>query len=141
MQVHHYAHNMPPFQNAVITIGTFDGVHTGHLQIIEQLKQTAEIANGVSVIITFHPHPRRVVGGQQNEIRLLNSLEEKIALLDNYGLDHLVIVPFTEEFARQSAIEYVETFLVKHFCPHTIIIGYDHRFGRNREGNYQLLEA
>ncbi len=132
---------MPPFKNAVITIGTFDGVHTGHIQIIQQLKATAQLAGGESVIITFHPHPRRVVGGQQSDLRLLNSLTEKIELLAMNGIDHLVIVPFTEEFSKKSAIHYVEEFLVKHFQPHTIIIGYDHRFGHNREGNYQLLEA
>ncbi len=141
MQVHRYSNYMPPFKNAVITIGTFDGVHTGHIQIIQQLKATAKAAGGESVIITFHPHPRKVVGGQQNELRLLNSLAEKIELLEKNGINHLVIVPFTEDFSKKTAIEYVEDFLIKHFQPHTIIIGYDHRFGRNREGNYQLLEA
>ena len=141
MQVHRYTHQMPPFRNAVITIGTFDGLHAGHLQIIKQLKAAAAAAGGETVIITFHPHPRRVVGGQQNDLRLLNTLAERIELMDQSGIDHLVIVPFTEDFARQSALDYVEEFLIKHFAPHTIIIGYDHRFGRNREGNYQLLEA
>lgn len=141
MQVHRYSDTMPPFRNAVITIGTFDGVHKGHVQIISQLKEAAQAAGGESVIITFHPHPRRVVGGQKNELRLLNTLQERIELLDKSGIDHLVIVPFTEDFAKQSALEYVEQFLVRHFRPHTIIIGYDHHFGHNREGNYQLLEA
>ncbi len=141
MQVHRYSHTMPPFRNAVITIGTFDGVHSGHLQIIAQLKQAAAEAGGESVIITFHPHPRRVVGGQQHDLRLLNTLQERIELLAACAIDHLVIVPFTEDFARLSAIEYVDDFLIRHFTPHTIIIGYDHHFGHNREGNYQLLEA
>lgn len=141
MQVHRYSNYMPPFKNAVITIGTFDGVHTGHFQIIRQLKTIASAAGGETVIVTFHPHPRRVVGGQQNDLRLLNSLTEKIGLLEKYGIDHLVIVPFTEEFSKKPAISYVEDFLVKHFRPHTIIIGYDHRFGHNREGDYQLLES
>jgi riboflavin kinase/FMN adenylyltransferase len=132
---------MPPFRKAVITIGTFDGVHSGHSQIIAQLKETAAEAGGESVIITFHPHPRRVVGGQHHDLRLLNTLQERIELLDKNGVDHLVIVPFTEDFAKQTALEYVEDFLIKHFSPHTIIIGYDHHFGHNREGNYQLLEA
>jgi len=132
---------MPPFRKAVITIGTFDGVHSGHSQIIAQLRETAAEAGGESVIITFHPHPRRVVGGQHHDLRLLNTLQERIELLDKSGIDHLVIVPFTEDFAKQTALEYVEEFLVKHFSPHTIIIGYDHHFGHNREGNYQLLEA
>jgi riboflavin kinase/FMN adenylyltransferase len=140
MQVHRYSNYMPPFKNAVITIGTFDGVHTGHIQIIQQLKATAKAAEGESVIITFHPHPRRVVGGQQSDLRLLNSLPERIELLEMNGIDHLVIVPFTEEFSKKTAHEYVEDFLVNHFQPHTIIIGYDHRFGHNREGNYKLLE-
>ncbi|HSK11763.1 MAG TPA: bifunctional riboflavin kinase/FAD synthetase [Phnomibacter sp.] len=141
MQVHRYSDTMPPFRKAVITIGTFDGVHTGHLQIINQLKETARRAGGESVIITFHPHPRRVVGGQQSDLRLLNTLQERIELLEQGGIDHLVIVPFTEDFSKLSALDYVDDFLVKHFAPHTIIIGYDHHFGHNREGNYQLLEA
>jgi len=132
---------MPRFRKAVITIGTFDGVHSGHKQIITQLKEVAAEAGGESVIITFHPHPRRVVGGQHHDLRLLNTLQERIELLDKSGIDYLVIVPFTEDFAKQTALEYAEEFLVKHFSPHTIIIGYDHHFGHNREGNYQLLEA
>jgi riboflavin kinase / FMN adenylyltransferase len=141
MQIHRYSHSLPLFQRSVITIGTFDGVHTGHHQILEQLKASAKEAEGETVIITFHPHPRRVVGGQQNDLRLLNTLSERIELLEKSGIDHLVIVPFTEDFAQQTALEYVENFLIAHFKPHTIIIGYDHRFGKNREGNYQLLEA
>jgi riboflavin kinase/FMN adenylyltransferase len=141
MQIHRYSHALPIFRRSVITIGTFDGVHTGHHQIIEQLKASAKQADGETVIITFHPHPRRVVGGQQSDLRLLNTLSERIELLEKSGIDHLVIVPFTEAFAQQTALEYVENFLIAHFAPHTIIIGYDHRFGKNREGNYQLLEA
>ncbi len=141
MQVHRYSDLLPSFTNAVVTIGTFDGVHTGHRQIIAQLKKTAKAAKGETVLITFHPHPRRIVGNQRHELRLLNTLEERIELFRQAGIDHLVIVPFTEEFASQSALDYVENFLVRQFQPHTIIIGYDHRFGHNREGNYQLLEA
>jgi riboflavin kinase / FMN adenylyltransferase len=141
MQIHRYSQSLPIFRRSVITIGTFDGVHSGHNQIIGQLKAAAKEVDGETVIITFHPHPRRVVGGQQNDLRLLNTLSERIELLEKSGIDHLVIVPFTEDFAQQLAIDYIENFLISHFAPHTIIIGYDHRFGRNREGNYQLLEA
>jgi riboflavin kinase / FMN adenylyltransferase len=141
MQIHRYSQSLPIFRRSVITIGTFDGVHSGHNQIIGQLKAAAKEVDGETVIITFHPHPRRVVGGQQNALRLLNTLSERIELLEKSGIDHLVIVPFTEDFAQQLAIDYIENFLISHFAPHTIIIGYDHRFGRNREGNYQLLEA
>jgi riboflavin kinase/FMN adenylyltransferase len=124
----------------VITIGTFDGVHLGHGMIIEHLKQEAKKINGETVIITFHPHPRKVVSSSILGIRLINTLDEKIELLEKAGIDHLVIVPFTEAFANQSAEDYIQNFLIKKFHPHTIIIGYDHRFGRDRLGDYRLLE-
>ena len=141
MTVHKNLDLLPAFKNAVVTIGTFDGLHTGHLQIIHQLKNEAKAISGESVIITFHPHPRRIIENQMTEVKLLNTLSEKIELLQGQGIDHLVIVSFTKTFAEQSAREYVENFLVKYFHPHTIIIGYDHHFGHNREGNYHLLEA
>lgn len=140
MQVHTNIEQLPIFRNAVVTIGTFDGVHRGHQKIIEQLKNQARQVDGETVIITFHPHPRRVVAREQAEIKLLNTLSEKEQLLQSLGIDHLVIVPFDESFANQHATDYIEQFLVARFHPATIIIGYDHRFGRNREGNYQLLE-
>lgn len=144
MQVHSDINNLPNFRNAVITIGTFDGVHTGHLRIIEQLKKEANRINGESIIITFHPHPRMVLspatGKNTSTIHLLTTLTEKIELLENQHIDHLVIVPFTKEFSEQSAEQYISDFLVSTFHPHTIIIGYDHHFGKNRGGNYQLLE-
>ena len=140
MTVHTQLDHLPIFRNAVITIGTFDGVHTGHQAILKQLQEEAALVNGETVIITFNPHPRRIVQNQLSEVRLLNTLSEKISLLENMGIGHLVIVPFTRAFADQPAIDYVTNFLVKYFRPHTIIIGYDHRFGHNREGNYHLLE-
>ena len=138
MIVHKDLDRLPSFSNAVITIGTFDGVHTGHQKIIQQLKEEAKKINGETVIITFHPHPRKIVGTK--EIKLINKLDEKIELLADKKIDHLVIIPFTEVFSQQSAEEYVHDFLVKKFHPHTLIIGYDHRFGKNREGDYHLLE-
>jgi riboflavin kinase / FMN adenylyltransferase len=140
MQVHPNLEQLPVFKNAVITIGTFDGVHMGHRQIIEELKAEAKAINGESVIITFHPHPRKVVSSTILGIRLINTLQEKIELLDQLGIDHLVIVPFTDAFANQDAEGYVKNFLVDKFQPHTIIIGYDHRFGKERKGDYLLLE-
>ena len=131
---------MPSFKNAVITIGTFDGVHEGHWKIIKHLKQEAVRINGETVIITFHPHPRKVVSSSILGIRLINTLDEKIELLAKCGIDNLVIIPFTEAFSSQSAEEYIQNFLVKKFNPHTIIIGYDHRFGKDRLGDYRLLE-
>jgi riboflavin kinase / FMN adenylyltransferase len=143
MQVHSDINNLPVFKNAAITIGTFDGVHSGHLQIIKQLKKEAEINEGESVIITFHPHPRMVINSknaEQKSIQLLNTLPEKIELLGKQQIDHLVIVPFTQEFSNQSAEDYISKFLVSKFQPKTIITGYDHRFGKNRSGDYKMLE-
>jgi riboflavin kinase/FMN adenylyltransferase len=140
MHVHRNTDQLPPFKNAVVTIGTFDGVHLGHQQILRQLKAEAAIIDGETVIITFHPHPRKVVRGEQHQVQLLSTLEEKIAFLETQGIHHLVIVPFTEQFASLSAKEYVRDFLVEKFHPAVLIIGYDHRFGKGRSGNYELLE-
>jgi riboflavin kinase / FMN adenylyltransferase len=140
MQVHRDIDSLPVFRNAVITIGTFDGVHMGHRQVIDKLRSEAKAVNGESVIITFHPHPRKVVSSTILGIRLINTLDEKIELLGRLGIDHVVIVPFTEAFANQPAEDYISNFLIGKFHPHTIIIGYDHRFGRDRQGDYRLLE-
>ncbi len=130
---------LPLFRNAVLTIGTFDGVHTGHRQVISQMKKRAAEVNGETVIITFDPHPRTIVRAT-DDIRLINTLDEKIELLSGMGIDHLVVIPFTEKFAQLSAEDYISQFLIRYFQPHTLIIGYDHRFGKGRSGNYELLE-
>lgn len=141
MQVHRNLEELPKFRRAVVTIGTFDGVHLGHQQIIRQMKAEALLTDGETVIITFYPHPRSVIRGRdKGEILLLNSLEEKIDLLAKHGVDHLVVVPFTEAFAAMDARTYVSDFLVNRFHPAVLIIGYDHRFGNNRSGDYKLLE-
>jgi riboflavin kinase / FMN adenylyltransferase len=140
MKIHRNTEELPSFQNAVITIGTFDGVHMGHRQIIDKLKTEAKANNGETVIITFHPHPRKVVSSAILGIRLINTLDERIELLEGLGIDHLVVVPFTDAFANQPAEDYIKNFLVEKFNPATIIIGYDHRFGRDRLGDYRLLE-
>lgn len=140
MKVHRDIDNLPVFLNAVVTIGTFDGVHMGHRQILDKLKEEAIAINGETVIITFHPHPRKVISSTILGIRLINTLDERLQLLEQHGIDHVVIVPFTDAFANQPAEDYVKNFLVNRFHPHTVIIGYDHRFGRDRLGDYKLLE-
>jgi riboflavin kinase/FMN adenylyltransferase len=140
MHVHRNIDELPDFLNAVVTIGTFDGVHMGHRQVIQKLKEEAASINGETVIVTFHPHPRKIVSSAILGIRLINTLDERIELLEQLGIDHLVVVPFTELFANQPAEDYIKDFLVARFRPHTIIIGYDHRFGRDRQGDYLLLE-
>ena len=139
MQVHIDINAIPSFKNAVITIGSFDGVHLGHQKIIGQLKKEAVAVKGEAIVITFDPHPRSVI--HAHDIHILNTLDEKIELLERAGIDHVVVISFTEAFAQQTAVEYIENFLVKIFNPHTIVIGYDHKFGKNRSGNYVLLES
>ena len=142
MRVHReLAGSLPEFKHAVVTIGTFDGVHLGHRQIIAQMKEEAARIGGETVIITFHPHPRKIISSVPGDIKLLTTLSEKIALLDAAGIDHLVVVPFDHVFANQTAEQYVTDFLYQYFKPHTVIIGYDHRFGKGREGDYQLMNA
>jgi riboflavin kinase/FMN adenylyltransferase len=138
MQVHRSIENLPGFSNAVITIGTFDGVHEGHKKIIDALIREARSVQGEAIIVTFHPHPRKIVNPNEH-LQLINTLEEKTQLLEKTGIDHLVIVPFNQQFAGQTPDEYIENFLIEKFHPHTIIIGYDHHFGKNRQGNFMLL--
>jgi riboflavin kinase/FMN adenylyltransferase len=140
MNVYNNINELPAFENAVITIGTFDGLHDGHRKIIKQLKQVANDIKGTTVVITFFPHPRHVLKSTENKVFILNTLEEKISLLSAEGIENLVIVPFTNEFSTMEAESYISDFLVKSFHPHTIIIGYDHRFGKNRTGNFELLK-
>lgn len=124
----------------VLTIGTFDGVHHGHRAVIALLKQRAAELNGTSVLLTFDPHPRMVLQPEHHGLRLLNSMEERKQLLSESGLDHLVIQPFTEALSRMTPIEYVRELFVNGIQPKAVIIGYDHRFGRNREGTFESLK-
>jgi riboflavin kinase/FMN adenylyltransferase len=140
MKVHRDIEHLPEFKNAVVTIGTFDGVHLGHQKIISQLKTEAQRVDGETVIITFHPHPRKIVANRSHHIQLLTTIDEKIELLAQKGVDHLVIVPFTLHFSEMEPKSYVEDFLKKTCRPAVVIIGYDHRFGRERKGDYKLLE-
>lgn len=140
MRVFRNLNQLPPFKNSVITIGTFDGVHKGHQKIISRINRIAAETNGESIIITFHPHPRIVIHPEDKSLRLLNTLEEKIELLEKYAVDNLVIVPFSRDFSEQEADEYVRNFLVNNFHPACIVIGYDHKFGKNRSGDYSLLQ-
>ncbi len=139
MRVFKNIDSLPAFKNAVITVGTFDGVHKGHQQLINRIHSLAESVNGESILITFDPHPRTVVYPQEHSIRLLSTLDEKISLLEQEGIDNLVVVPFTKEFSNRSARDYVEHFLVGKFHPAIIVIGYNHSFGHHRDGNIELL--
>ena len=140
MQVHYDIDKLPLFTNSVITIGTFDGIHSGHHAILDQLIQEGSKHEGESVVITFHPHPRKIIRAGEAP-SLLTSIDERIALFQKKGIDHLVIVPFDLNFAELSAEEYIDKFLVHYFHPKAIVIGFDHRYGKNRAGDYALLKS
>lgn len=126
--------------NPVLTIGTFDGVHLGHRKIIHALRERAKTINGESVIFTFDPHPRKVVAPNEANLRLLTTLEEKISLFEQSGIDHLIIYPFTPEFSRLTYEEFVETVLVGQIHLRFLVVGYDHKFGKNRQGDFEFLK-
>ena len=121
-----------------MTIGTFDGVHYGHQQIIEKLVSEAKKANKKSVVLTFFPHPRMVLQ-KDNSLELINTIDERATLLEKTGLDYLIIHPFSKEFSKMSALEFVRDILVNQLNISKLIIGYDHHFGKNREGNITQL--
>lgn len=131
--------NFDSSQRTVVTIGTFDGVHVGHQKIIEQLVDTAKKENEHSVLLTFFPHPRMVLQ-EAPSIKLINTVEERVSLLKKSGLDSLIVHPFDKAFSRLSALDFVRNVLVDHLNISKLIIGYDHRFGKNREGNFEQLE-
>lgn len=133
--------DLPKFKNAILTIGTFDGVHLGHQHIIRQIQSLANDCGGETVLLTFHPHPRLVVNPNDDSLKLLNTLDEKIALLEKYGIDNLVVIPFTKEFACTAPADYVKELLWNKFKPHSIVIGYDHKFGKDRKGDIQNIQA
>lgn len=139
MIVHRDIEALPSFRNAVLTIGTFDGVHRGHAIILDRVNELARARGGESVLVTFHPHPRFVLNPGDNSLQLLNTIDEKLEQLEKSGLDHVVVTPFDKRFSQQLAIQYVKDFLVGHFRPDVIVIGYDHRFGKDRSGGIDLL--
>jgi len=141
MRIFRDLNQLPNFKNAVITIGSFDGVHRGHQKLIRRVNQLAREVHGEPVIITFHPHPRQIVYPQDKSLRLLTTLDEKVRLFEKFGVQNLVIVPFTVEFSQLHPVEYIDKFIVKKFNPRFIVIGYDHHFGINRGGDIDLLKS
>ena len=140
MKIHDGIVGFPRNNNAVVTSGTFDGVHIGHQKILNTLKEIADNSGGETVLITYWPHPRLVLDPKNDQIKLLTLFEEKATLLEHYGLDHLVKIPFTKEFSNLSSTEFIQKVLVEGLGTQTLVIGYDHKFGRNREGSFQSLQ-
>lgn len=141
MRLFRTVNDLPEFKHGVLTIGTFDGVHQGHQQIIERINEKAKASNGESILLTFHPHPRLVINPNDTSLKLLNTLNEKIALLEQYGVDNLIIAPFSKEFSQLTAEQYVNDFLLGQIRPSEIVIGYDHKFGNDRRGDIDLLRS
>jgi len=136
----YYDLNQFQVKRPVVTIGTFDGIHLGHQKVIARLNDFARQHNGESVIFTFHTHPRLVTSPDETSLRLLTTLEEKTELLEKSGIDHLVIYPFNREFANLTYHEFVGKILVEKLRTHCLVVGYDHKFGKNREGGFEYLQ-
>ena len=127
-------------KNPVVTIGTFDGVHLGHRAVFDVMKREAEKINGETVVITFFPHPKIVLGRKTPEdLKFINTPQRKIKLLEEVGIDNLIIIEFTKEFAKNSSEQFIRDYIVKYLHPKKVIIGHDHHFGRNRHGSFELL--
>jgi riboflavin kinase/FMN adenylyltransferase len=141
LKVHYSLDNLPNFNEAVLTIGAFDGVHHGHRAIIKKVIDKAKNVGGESIVMTFYPHPRKVVFPNDKSLRLISTLEEKIKLLDSCGVDHLIIAPFTVEFSQINPYVYTDKILIEKIKAKHIVIGYDHKFGLNRSGDINLLKA
>lgn len=141
MQIHYSLESLPPIPHPVVTVGSFDGVHKGHRVIIKRLNSLAAAVKGASVLITFSPHPRKVLYPDTvgKELKMINSLPEKCLLLEEAGLDHLVIMEFTREFATTTSEEFVKDYLLGKLHAHTIVVGFNHFFGYNKEGSYESL--
>jgi len=140
MRIFNQLSSLPTFKNAVITIGSFDGVHQGHQTILRRIVELAKEQNGESIVITFHPHPRHILFPDRKDFKLITTIDEKVQLLEQIGIDNVVVVPFSKEFASQSPEAYIEDFLLSKFSPKIIVIGYDHRFGKNRVGDVAYLQ-
>ena len=139
MQVHQSFESLPDLNFPVVTIGTFDGVHNGHKAILNRLHELAQMHHGESIVLTFTPHPRTILFPEDHGISLLTDTQEKRFRIEQCGIDHLIEFPFTPEFASKSAFEYVRDLLAIGIGAKKVIIGYDHRFGRGREGNFKSL--
>jgi riboflavin kinase/FMN adenylyltransferase len=141
MKIYHHIDEFTPVKNAVVTIGTFDGVHIGHRKIISRIKELATASGGETVILTFFPHPRMILHPEDESIKLITTIAEKAGLLEQLGVDHLIITPFSRDFSNQSPEGYIRDVLVNKIGTKKIVIGYDHRFGKDRQGGLQDLLA
>ena len=140
MQIYRSISDFQKKENAIVTIGTFDGVHTGHRKILSRLTTLGKKQKGETIVLTFFPHPRMVLHPDDHGLKLLNTLDERIELLSKLNIDHLIVHDFTKEFSKTTFLQFVRNILVDAIGTKTLVIGYDHHFGRNREGTYKELK-
>lgn len=141
MKIYSCIKDFNPVKNAIVTIGTFDGVHLGHQAVFNQMKAEAKKRNGETVVVTFYPHPRIVLGLDSANLKFIKTQEKKIQCIERAGIDHLIIVEFTKEFAKTSSEVFIKELIIDKIKPKVLIIGYDHQFGKDREGSFkQLME-
>lgn len=141
MKIYEGLADFHPVVNAVVTSGTFDGVHLGHQKIIHRIREIARSIQGETVLLTFWPHPRLVLYPEEHNLRLLSTFEEKASLLRQFGIDHLITIPFTQEFSQLTSEEFIRKVLIEKIQTKKLVIGYDHRFGKNREGSFEYLQT
>ena len=141
MKIYQQLTDFQPPTYSVVTSGTFDGVHLGHQKILKQLKEIAQKNQGETVLLTYWPHPRLVLRPEEKSLQLLSAFEEKVELLERLGVDHLIILPFTIELSQMSSEEFIREILVNRINTKSLIIGYDHKFGKNREGSFEYLQS
>ena len=141
MKIHWNLSKNERLVNTVVTVGTFDGVHQGHLAILNMLKKMSQELHAESVVVTFHPHPRHVIAPTDDPVKLINTIDERIAEFAKYGIDHLVIMPFTQTFSQLTPSAYIEDFLFDLFQPRALVVGFDHKFGHERKGDINLLKS
>jgi riboflavin kinase/FMN adenylyltransferase len=140
MRVYRSLNELPTIRKAIVTQGTFDGVHIAHKAIISRVKELAKQYNGETVVMTFDPHPRMVLSPDDHGLKLLTTLDEKILALEKEGIDHLIVIPFTKVFSEQSSLQFIRDIVVNKIGTCVLVIGYDHRFGKNREGSFEHLK-
>ncbi len=140
MSIYHHISELEKLNHSIVTIGTFDGVHLGHQKIIKRLMELKKQKGGDVVVFTFDPHPRKVLFPEQKDLKLITTTQEKCEVLKHYGVDHILVFSFTKEFSQMQAEKYVSEIIIKGLKTKTLVIGYDHRFGSNREGNIETLK-
>jgi riboflavin kinase / FMN adenylyltransferase len=140
MKIYHGIDDFNKLEYAVVTSGTFDGVHVGHQKIFSRLREIAQRNNGETVVLTFWPHPRLVLHPEDESLKLLNTFEEKASLLKDQGIHHLIRIPFTKEFSQLTSEQFIRQILVETIGTRKLVIGYDHHFGKNREGSFEQLK-